>query len=256
MRPLSVRRYVRSLQKGLWEMTCDPYVLSPEGRLLNGQHRTEAVLRAAIPPEEIIIGATKDPNAYLGMDLGTARRLQDFYKNRTGKTAPTSVLSGIVSEALDFQYGIRESARIADEILSEYDLLEESAMLPRRMLVGQFAAALRACRLDRTLAVPFFTAAFEGSQALREGGQQVTQLKLLQHAWARSAKDTKQGDESKQAMAYYGLQAFRAYYEGKTLTKLQAPKGGWGAHVEIPISLDYIAAEKKSGHRRRRAKLT
>lgn len=254
LKPTVVKRLASDQQRRLWQMTGDPYTLGIGGRLLNGQHRVESQLCLGVPVTEIVICITKDPDAYLGMDLNSTRKLRDFYKNRTGKSVAQGTLSGIVYEALNFPFADRSSARYEDSVVMNYDQLQESAMLPRKLRVGEVAAALRGCRLDMNLALPFFQAAAKGAEVLEECGPQIVPLILLHRAWADVSRE-RNGDETTVALAYLGLTAFRAYYENRTLSTmaLRTPKGGWKGLAEPPISLDYIRSEKKNGHRRRKA---
>lgn len=254
MRPATVKNYTKDMDRKLWQMTGAGYILGITGRLLDGQHRAEAQLRLGVPVSEIVLTITKDPDAYSGMDLGSRRTLRDLYKNRTGKDVARGTLSGIVCETLDFPSQQRDSPRYEERLVMDYDLIQESAMLPRKMRVGEVAAALRSCRLDMDLALPFFRAAKQGAEVLEECGPQIVPLILLHNAWSLVSKEVN-GDNTTIRLAYLGLTAFRAYYENRTLSTaaLRTPKGGWKGLAEPPITLDYIKSEKKNGHRRRKA---
>jgi hypothetical protein len=254
LRGAAVDSYLKDMDRKLWQMTGAAYVLGIHGRLLDGQHRAEAQLRLGIPVSEIVLTVTKDPDAYSGMDLTSRRTLRDLYKNRTGQDTARGTLSGIVFETLDLPFKQRDSVRYEESLVLNYDQLHESAMLPRSLRVGEVAAALRACRLDLDLALPFFEAVSRGEEVLEECGPQVIPLILLRNAWDGVSTGS-MGDISSFARVCLGLTAFRAYYEDRPLSAadMKMPKLGWRSGIEPAISRDYIRAEKKNGYPHRKA---
>lgn len=241
-----VSLYVNDMHQGLWAVTGMPFIFDIEGKLIDGQHRAEALMRWG-EKQPLLLVVTKDPNAYRALDVGKRRNVKDFFKSRTGFNIHGSVASAIMQESTDFRYHVRVSPRRQDYFIEVYDLMEEAMLLNQvRANAGQIASALRSCRLDHSMALDFFDAAFRDKQHI--GGIVVPHLEVLIRSWNR----LKQGDsrsrghvggrQLRQAQAHWGMHAFRSFVEGRELKRLQAPKGGWGKEIEPPISWDYLDA--------------
>lgn len=76
-----VSRYADDMRDGNWLVTGAAIVISPEGRVLDGQHRLHACIEADVPFETVVVdGATDD--VQVAMDSGLRRRLSDVLKFR------------------------------------------------------------------------------------------------------------------------------------------------------------------------------
>lgn len=240
----TIALYLNDMQQGLWADTGVPFVFDIEGQLIDGQHRSEALMRWG-EARPLLLVVTKDPNAYRALDVGKRRTVRDFYKSRTGHSIHGAVASAIMHESTDFKFNFPVTPRRQDYLIEVYDLIDE-AMLFNHMRVnaGQISGALRSCRLDHAMALDFFDAAFRGKQHIQ--GIVVPHLEVLIRAWrrikgeGRDRRDAIGGRELRQAQAHLGMLAFRAFMEGRELKRLQAPKGGWGKEMTPPISWEYL----------------
>jgi hypothetical protein len=64
-------RYVRSMQRG-WKLTGEPVIFSKSGRLLNGQNRLMACVKAGSTFQTLVVFGIED-DAFKFMDIGIAR---------------------------------------------------------------------------------------------------------------------------------------------------------------------------------------
>jgi hypothetical protein len=79
-RPLSrifVRSYADTMRKGKWLLNGVPIIFDNEGRLIDGQHRLQAVVEAGIPVKfDVARGAS--PDAFTTYDCGRHRNLSQL----------------------------------------------------------------------------------------------------------------------------------------------------------------------------------
>jgi hypothetical protein len=76
IRPDRVLRYCAAMRNGKWTLTNDDICLDPNGNLLNGQHRLEAVVMADIPVM-MSIKENVPPETMVNMDRGASRLFGD-----------------------------------------------------------------------------------------------------------------------------------------------------------------------------------
>lgn len=77
VRQLRINRYARSMKMGRWIPSNDGICFSENGRLLNGQHRLEAVIRSGISIPLLIISGL-DEKAFDIIDRGAVRSPSDL----------------------------------------------------------------------------------------------------------------------------------------------------------------------------------
>ncbi len=123
LRPAVVDRYAADMAAGRWTPSSDAIAISPEGRLLNGQHRLTAVVRA-----DCTVGmwvATGMPEeSFRNMDRGAMRTFADFLDG-TGEQHTrelTAALSRAVSYSRSSATGMWElhGGRVTDSDRSDY----------------------------------------------------------------------------------------------------------------------------------------
>lgn len=79
LRIYKVNDYVRDINSGHWTYSNDGICLAEDGRLLNGQHRLNAILEAGKPATLLVI-KNMPPQAMVAMDRGTVRTTADLLK--------------------------------------------------------------------------------------------------------------------------------------------------------------------------------
>lgn len=76
LRPRQVAAYAEDMREGLWGETGEPIQVSRTGRLLNGQHRLNAVIDADVTLELLFVTGLPDQSQKL-MDSGAGRTASD-----------------------------------------------------------------------------------------------------------------------------------------------------------------------------------
>ena len=76
LRKARVERYARDMSEGRWQMNGETIIISDEGNLLNGQHRLEAVVKAAVPVWMMVTSGVPE-SAFSTMDAGLTRTAGD-----------------------------------------------------------------------------------------------------------------------------------------------------------------------------------
>lgn len=71
-----VRRYAEAMRNGEWMVTGEPIILSPHGRLLDGQHRLAAIVESGITINTMVVHGVADA-AFANMNSGKARTQAD-----------------------------------------------------------------------------------------------------------------------------------------------------------------------------------
>jgi hypothetical protein len=79
IRRTRVERLVHAIESGQWVLTHQPIALDPDGRVLDGQHRLTAIVRAGIPVEALIAWDS-DPATFGVIDTGVQRTQADALK--------------------------------------------------------------------------------------------------------------------------------------------------------------------------------
>jgi hypothetical protein len=98
-----VEGYARDMRNGAWQLTGEPIKFSINGRLLDGQHRLQAVVRAEIPVEMLVVRGLPDSTQAV-MDSGARRTAGDALKLR-GETSYTA-LAATARLAIFFTRGV------------------------------------------------------------------------------------------------------------------------------------------------------
>lgn len=71
-----VRKYARDLAQGRWTLNNDAICITPSGRLINGQHRLEAIVEAGVPMTALVSRDMPDDTQH-NMDGGARRTAAD-----------------------------------------------------------------------------------------------------------------------------------------------------------------------------------
>lgn len=80
LRLSAVTKWVETIKSGGWVTTPQGIILSPSGRLLDGQHRLTAVVTAGIPVQ-MVVWRDVPESVYPFLDRGAGRSLADATKN-------------------------------------------------------------------------------------------------------------------------------------------------------------------------------
>lgn len=123
-RSATVREYEQAMRDGLWRITGDTIKFDKNGRLIDGQHRLMACVRAGKPFQSyVVMGLSTE--AYLSVDSGVKRGLGDMLSYAGMRDRPAQV-------AAAFRYALSvpmiEEGTIAPSSLGR-DRLERQTIL-------------------------------------------------------------------------------------------------------------------------------
>lgn len=71
-----VSQLARDMKRGHWQLSHQGIAIAPDGRLLDGQHRLNAIVEAGIPVR-MVVARNVSPEAFAVMDRGKMRTLRD-----------------------------------------------------------------------------------------------------------------------------------------------------------------------------------
>jgi hypothetical protein len=104
----TVSRYADQMKRGLWKMTGETISIDSSGRLLNGQHRLSAVVKADVKVDMLVVhGVETDAQAF--MDTGKNRSVGDVFSLNKVKNAHQ--LSSMTSQLMAMERGDISSGR-------------------------------------------------------------------------------------------------------------------------------------------------
>lgn len=140
LRPARIYQYARAMTDGHWTITNDDICISTEGRLLNGQHRLNAVVRAGIPVK-MGVKFNVPEKAMAHMDRGAARTTSDVLR-LLGEN-DTALLAAVTRQVWLFENGLFETQN--DVIPNDDELIDTLAAHPE---IRDSLTAARKWRLD------------------------------------------------------------------------------------------------------------
>ena len=112
LRRRKVAEYKRQMEKGYWHLTPQGIALSADGKLLNGQHRLQAVVEYGKPVQMVVTtGVTHGAQQY--MDSAIPRRVADNLKMFDGEVSATRLVAAAKALQL-FDTGLWEPVILDD----------------------------------------------------------------------------------------------------------------------------------------------
>lgn len=143
LRPSVVEHYARMMKDGQWHLNGESISIAPDGRLLNGQHRMEAVVRSGVTVGMVLV-TNVDPRAFSTYDKQTGRTTGDALKIAGIQNySIVSAMIGVVKEVrLAFVNGSYSSlsrghrmsdAEVIDFALDKAEAVQWSAMVGGRV---------------------------------------------------------------------------------------------------------------------------
>lgn len=145
--PMTLARYAATMRNGDWQVSPEPLIFSPAGRLLNGQHRLRAVIASGVPQAFLCVFSVPE-SVFAVLDRG---------KPRT------------VAQAYNLPQSLAEAARVVATIITDVKRHRDTitdADMPRAARLIQEAHGLLIESTTRKAAI-FGTAAFRAAAAGR-----------------------------------------------------------------------------------------
>ncbi|MGH3489282.1 MAG: hypothetical protein ACRDP8_15410 [Actinopolymorphaceae bacterium] len=235
LRPGRVEQYARDMTAGRWEFNGDAIRFDHNGVMLDGQHRCAAVLKSGVSIRVLVV-YNLAPDAQDTMDRPGVRQMRD----QLGLAGEynTGMLAAILRRLVAYTAGSRhvDSGRVNPtqgemrEFLEAYPEVREAVGVSVKAqkylscapsVIGTAYYICAEC--DREQADQFFvTQLIEGIGLTSTSPARALAKRLNDLGSARGRVN---GDD---ALRYIFV-AWNAYRDGRGLSRLQAPKGGWTA---------------------------
>lgn len=110
LRPHTVSRYTAAIRAGEWRTTPETLSMSPEGRLLNGQHRLHAVVQSGTPCTFLFVYGV-DEDVYEVLDRGAGRSVADALRADKKLVEAGSLLARLHNEGPALDSDIRRATQ-------------------------------------------------------------------------------------------------------------------------------------------------
>lgn len=216
--------------KGRWTMNGEPIQFDREGRVLNGQHRLHAIIKANIPVQILVVRGLQ-PIAQDTIDIGAPRRMSHIlhlngytsvrnlaalavadwrYTNRPDMTWGTTATTPSKVEQLEL---VNANKTLYAEAISQAQIAHKKANVAATAYAGLFVLVSRAGRLDSWES---FHAAVCDGVGLTSGDARLTFRNLSM----RRQNVLSGASWSQQAMLGMGIKAFNFYTAGKPVQRL------------------------------------
>lgn len=233
-RPGRVEQYARDMTAGRWEFNGDAIRFDHNGVMLDGQHRCQAVVKTGVTIRVLVV-YNLTPEAQNTMDRPGIRAMRDQLS--LAGEYNTGMLAAILRRLVAYTAGSRhvDSSRVSP---TQGEMREFLDAYPQRVreAVGVAVKAQKylACapsvigtayyicaEVDKEAANHFFiTQLIEGIGLTATSPARVLAKRLNDMGSSRGRVN---GDDALR----YILVAWNAHRDGRGLTRLQAPKGGW-----------------------------
>lgn len=242
VRTVRVREYATAMSEGRWLYTADPIRFDEDGRLIDGQHRLLALVKAGLPLEmHVVRGLSRD--AQDAVDTGAARTASDALKVRGFKHGPQLAATVPIVNWLLKGGGFAASYSRDDVVYwvgvhSGLDEVVDLAVKSRNLLPCQLApysAAHYAARFvsqDRDATDQFFIEQLVETIGLSSGAPALATRRYLLGQREDKRPSTK---AAKADTVLALLEGYRQFRLGRSLFTLRAPRGGWP--VDEPVDV-------------------
>ena len=236
-----VARYHADMIEGRWQFAADPIRFDTTGRLLDGQHRLHAL---ATCPDTVTIPlliVTKLPaETQKVMDQGrkrTAGQQLGLFGVKDANVVAAAVRlllahdSGLLFRAQGLQVNTITTTRIQEWVADNAALVEQASAVPGYRVstcptsVSFCAALMFIQHIGTEPTIEFF-------RLLHAGTAEGHPINALDRR-LRRIKDYKLKMSSRELLALF-IQAVNAWLEGRSLTKLQVPRGGVWTATNFP----------------------
>lgn len=234
---LRARQYATDMASGNWELNGVPIIFDTTGKLVDGQHRLDAIVRSKSRQKMVIVRGVNN-HAMTTIDTGMSRRLKDFLQIRGEKNA--TVLAAIISHVqrwdryqtfLISNYAhqlpsIQQSLDFFDRYADDFRVAAAFgvARKKRSLLTDSVIGALKIIfdSIDEEDSLDFFERLSAGTDMSEGHPIMALRRRLLDNKMSRD----KLTSATKAALT---IKAWNAYREGR-----EVPRLGWRAGGKAP----------------------
>jgi len=230
-KPAVVQRYAKDMTEGRWGFNGAPILISDTGILLDGQHRLQAIVDSGVTLALVMIydlpEATRDT-----VDTGSVRRAADVLKfsGYSDETTLAAIARIIMSrqQGMTSISGYRPSnVDVRDYVLANPGIVNSvpvarSANRQVPAAPSVIGAAHHLCaQVDEEAAEDFYVRRLINLEGMPAGDPVAALRRRLSQMQDRTSYTAK-GEQLR-----YILLAWNIDRDGRSITKLQGPVGGW-----------------------------
>lgn len=230
----TVARYARMMANGEWNLDGMTIKFDDSDRLIDGQHRLLAVVKADATIKSFVVRGLES-KVFWGMDRGRGRTVGqtlhlDGLKNGTTIAAAALVLYHDIQGAMGRpSWSLRLEPSELKKIISDHPGLAD-AVAAVKTVCGKFHCPpgtvawcyYRFAQEDAVLTEAFFSALFSGDGLQRGDPVYLLRDRLIENAGARAKM-------SHRDVAAVIIRAWNATAEGRPLRNVRVPRRGIGA---------------------------
>ena len=242
IQPKKVKEWADKMRRGAWKRTGATLDFDTEGRLINGQHRLQAIIETNLPQMFIVV-RDLPPEAFDNTDIGTMRSsavvFARYYPNEVNRNLKVAVartmLMGIISGLTPDKDTVVTFARKNIETINQ--ILAPTLTMPsvfrRAPIIAAFVNAVRTT--DDTFSGP------KGGHTIEEVMPHIERyakqmwtgpedpMKMLFDKIQKYALSKTAGEMlSPKDLYSIAVSALRAAVKGRTLKRLHATTVDWG----------------------------
>lgn len=226
-----VAAYARDMGNGDWMLNGEPIKFAADGTLLDGQHRLSAIVKAETSIDLLVVRGVA-VEAQDTMDSGITRKFAD--QLHLAGEAEAQSLSAILRKILLWEVGYRmrggglkvTHAELADT-LKRHPVARDCAAYGRRRAT---AANLHVSTIGFIFwllrSIDFEQAAWFIDRVCDGVGLHAGHPALILRERIRRERDTNNGRADVDVVLALAIYAWNAYRDGRSIEKLQLPKGG------------------------------
>lgn len=182
-----VDQYARVMTAGGWRINGEPIILDGVGRILNGYHRLNAVVRAGVPVQMLVVRGVAD-DAFATIDTGRSRTLPELagmlgYDEARGLATAASLLWKFEKSGGTFATNQRPTNAESLEVISRHESQLVQSLAAGKKVEGMLGlGAATFChavfaRVDQKRADDFFESLSTGENLQR--GRAVLMLREI-----------------------------------------------------------------------------
>jgi hypothetical protein len=229
----------RSMLSGTYAWTGDPIRFDSQDRLIDGQHRLSAVVKADETLYDVLCVRVLDDEVHKYIDTAIKTRSANDLRRFLGqRSIGGAVVAAVALDFADFNSNHRqmltrvetnelvESCEFLDELL---ELNNKSQKNNVKMTAASLGVALRCMRLNKVQALLFFRNVCANNHVIDDVYQPVIKLTIDWLVREKQARAVKRDSGSRAAaddftVANKLIRAYNAWRLGEKITKLQTPK--------------------------------
>jgi len=234
-----VAQYVADMESGRWRFNGETIQFDRTGMLLNGQHRLMAILETGIPQSFLVVRGL-DPQSQLTMDQGTRRSPADqlAIANVTADATIAASVRVLIRWGKGMFFGDQKVRTSTTEVVAwaqanlgaielMHDLTEAGVRLVPCKPSIALAVAYRLSQISEMDALRFFSALRTGADLANGNPILALRNRLI------GDKDKNVSNSERDVVGFLVI-AWNAARAGRSLAKIQRPKGGVWTKENFP----------------------